>query len=586
MLGLGLRQCLRLSLNCGICKQNFTDDDPLRYPEVRWLGDRRGLILFYYAEGHCPLCRMPIEHSRKLELKIINYYKLYKEGKELLKPPRSKKFFVHMEREGTKTQMWRGWVDGDQVVSQWGIKDGKIQETIDIPGSKGKKGTKAFITPEDSAVNDLVRDVKKKAQKGYEIITGPSRGPFADMLEQELGDVTKATEIDFSGPLPNNVAFSKPQNSVEPKKLMKLAAREQQGVGGPPLVWTVKKNGMCYIVTKDRKEKVWIQSRGKLIIENDKFPHLVEAFDSFLPPSSIILCEFYVGKGNTKKDFTAMQQISNSLVGRALEMQEQLGKVHAYVFRVPFYLGKNYEKDSPCTVWLSLLNSLIDGWDPPDTPPGIEPWGQSGLAQYEFIHGPAISDDTYEEAIEEMERFGYEGWVVYDCWNSLGEKHISFKGQPDRPNVCWKVKKALEDDFIGLWDPRGDGMHCTSKCRVPDQKSYMEQGKTKKCCVCGKRLKPDGTFGTGKNKERVGTLSLYQYGADGVKRYVCEVSSGLTDDQKQKIADEGFCVETVVIGYQDRGFITQGDDSNALQHPKVLGFREDKELNECVSEEV
>jgi hypothetical protein len=507
----------------------------------------------------------------------------------MLKPPRSKKFFAELEREGkNNVQMWRGWVDGDQVISQWGIKDGKIQETIDIPGSKGRKGTKAFITPEDSAMNDLVRDIKKKAQKGYEIVTGPSRGPFADLLEQELTDVTKATEITFDGPLPNNVAFSKPQNSVEPQKLMKLAARKpgSEGVGGPPVVYTIKKNGMCYIVSKDREGRVWIQSRGKLIVENDKFPHLVTDFENLLPECSIVLCEFIVGHGNAKKDFTAMQQISNSLVDRAREMQEELGWVEAYLFRVPFWRGENMEVERPCSVWLELLNQLIDGWFASEPPPGQEMEDQIGTAHLEFVHGLAISDDSYEEAVEEMAKFGYEGWVAYDCWGSLGSKHISFKGQPDRPNVCWKVKKALEDDFIALWDPQGGGEHCTSKCHIPDLKASQKQTKEGKCCVCGKKLKPNGTWGTGKNKERVGTLSLYQYGADGIKRYICEVSSGLTDDQKQSIADEGFCIETAVIGYQDRGFIAQGDDSNALTHPKVIGFREDKELNECINEEL
>jgi hypothetical protein len=507
----------------------------------------------------------------------------------MLKPPRSKKFFAELEREGKNhVQMWRGWVDGDQVVSQWGTKDGKLQETIDIPGGKGKKGTKAYITPEDSALNDLVRDVKKKTQKGYEIVKGPSRGPFADMLAEELGDVTKATEITFDGPLPNNVAFSKPQNSVEPKKLMKLAAREpgSEGVGGPPLAWTVKKNGMCYIVSKDWGGRVWIQSRGKLIVENDKFPHLVTDFENFLPTGSIVLCEFIVGKGNTKSDFKAMQQISNSLVDRAKEMQEELGWVEAYLFRVPFWNGENMEAERPCSVWLELLNQLIDGWYAYESPPGMAEEDQIGTAQLEFIHGLAISDDSYEEAIEEMERFGYEGWVVYDCWGSLGPKHLSFLGQPDRPNVCWKVKRALEDDFIALWEPDGNGEHCTSKCHIPDQKGAQDQTRTGKCCVCGKRLKSNGTYGTGKNSKRVGTLSLYQYGSDGVKRYICEVSSGLTDEQKQQIADEGFCVDVAMVGYQDRGYVSQGDDSNALTHPKVIQFREDKDLNECINEEL
>jgi hypothetical protein len=506
----------------------------------------------------------------------------------VLKPPRSKKFFCELEREGkNNVQMWRGWADGDQVVCQWGMKDGKLQETIDIPGSKGRKGTKAYISPEQSAIDQLVRDVKKKSQKGYEIVRGPSRGPFADALAVELGGVTKATEIDFDGPLPNNIAFSKPQNSVDHKKLMKLEARRTEGFGGPPVVYTVKKNGMCYIVTKDLNDKVWIQSRGKLIVENDKFPHLITDFYEFLPPCSIALCEFVVGKGSSKQDFKAMQQIANSLPGRALKMQEELGLVEAYLFRMPFWAGEDIELDRICSYWLELLNKLIDGWHMDLAPTRFDHGDhQPGTADMDYINGLAISDDSYEEAVEEMRRFGYEGWVAYDCWNTLGKKHLSFLGQPDRPNVCWKVKPKFEDDFIALWDPTGDGEHCTSKCHLPDLKAAQQQTRTGKCPVCGKKLKPNGTWGTGKNKERVGTLSLYQYDRNGVKQYICEVSSGLTDEQKQDIADEGFCVETAVIEYQDRSYIAQGADSNALTHPTVQGFREDKELNECINKEL
>lgn len=494
----------------------------------------------------------------------------------MLKPPRSKKLFAELERQGKNhIQIWRGWAHEDEVVSQWGVKDGKIQETIDIPGEKGKKGTRAFITAEQAALDQLVRDIKKKAQRGYELTKRPMKGPLSDMLDKELDEVTKATEITFDGPLPNNVAFSKPKNSVDPKKLMKLATRPKGTTGGPPLAWTVKRNGMCYLVSKDRDGNVWIQSRGKLLVENSKFPHLVKEFDQFLPRKSILLCEFYIGRGKSKKDFKGMQHIANSLTDRAHAMQKELGLVHAYVFRVPFWKGENMEASHPCTRWLQYLEDMIDGWE-----------GQTGLADFRYIHGTAISDDSYENCVKEMEEFGYEGWVVYDCWNSLGDKHISFLGQPDRPDVCWKVKRALEDDFIAIWDPEGAGEHCTSKCRIPDFKSAQQQRKSGKCCVCGKKLKPNGTWGTGKNMRRVGTLSLYQFGADNIKRYICEVSSGLTDEQKQEIADGETFVEVAVVGYQDRGYIAQGDDSNALSHPKVISFRNDKEISECIDETV
>jgi hypothetical protein len=492
--------------------------------------------------------------------------------------PRSKKLFVEMERVGKiKVQIWRSWIEGDAVVSQWGVKDGKMQETVDIPGPKGKEGTRAWISPEQSAFETLVRDVKTKAQKGYGITIEPSQGPLLTALNKELAEVTKGNRIDFNGPLPDNIAFSKPVNSVSPKKLMQLAAREnEKGYGGPPVAYTLKKNGMCYLVSKDMHGDVWIQSRGKLIIENEKFPHLVAEFGEFLPDKSILLCEFYVGEGSTKADFKGMQKIGNSLPKVALQKQKQIGLVHAYIFRVPFWKGANMEECGLISGWLEFLNAMIDGWEDDSRPGGY----QYGLSTYEFIHGPDIADCSYEEAMEELEEYGHEGWVVYDCWNKLGPNHISFLGQPDRPNVCWKVKRKLEDDFIAEWDPTGTPSHCSSKCH------WDAAPKNDKCPACGRKLQTSGTWGTGKNKDRVGTLSLFQIAGNGIKQYICEVGSGLTDKQKQNIADNGFFIEVVQVGYQDRSYISRGDDSNALTHPTVLSYREDKELNECVNGEL
>jgi len=493
------------------------------------------------------------------------------------KTPRSKKTYCSMQREAKKnTQVWAGWVDGDEVITQWGVLDGKIQETVDIPGEKGKKGTKAWISPERSALEQLVRDVKKKAQAGYEIIVKPSKGKFATMLEEELGGVTRSQQISFDGPLPNNVAFSKPVNSIKEEKLRKLESRKSgRSVGGPPLAWTVKKNGMCFVVSKDRDGSVWIQSRGKMKVENDKFPHLVEEFEALLPAETILLCEFYIGEGKTKEEFKAMQQIANSLPERAIEMQRKLGLVHAYVFRMPFWEGDNLEKDHSCSFWLDWLMELVDGWG-----------GHTGLHLCKFVHGPDIAAEPYDDMISEMRKYGYEGWVVYDCWGSLGEKHLSFLGQPDRPNVCWKVKNALEDDFIGIWEPDGMREHCTTKCHVPDHGALQKQTSSGKCAVCGKRLKTNGAYGTGKNMKRVGSISLYQYDKDGVKHYIGEVSGGLTDAQRKRIADEGMWIGVLQVGYQDRSYISKGQDSNALTFPKVLSFRRNKDLNECINEEL
>lgn len=489
--------------------------------------------------------------------------------------------YVCMIRQGKKnTQVWRAWVDRDEVVTQWGVLDGKMQETVDIPGPKGKPGTRAFITPEQAARDQVIRGTTIKAKRGY-VLDNEVTGTIKEKLSEELEGVRRGDGIDFDGPLPQNVSFSKPVNSIPRERVEKNDRAEAKALGGPFYAWTEKMNGMCHVVSKDKKGKVWIQQRGKLRVENDKYPHLWEEFDALLPPESIVLCEFYLGEGKSSKDFTKMQSVANSLPERAKKLQKK-EKVRAYVFRVPAWKGAMGEATTLTGIWLNFLTDLNEGWEDPAEPDGF----QLGFMDLDYVTGVRQRMMTYEKAMQLCEDYGLEGWVIYQRDKSLGKKAVSFLGQPDRPAVCWKVKPIKEDDFVGIWDPDGEREHCSPKCRVPDAKSQQEQVRTGKCCVCGKKLQSNGSYGTGKNMKRVGSISLYQFGEDQVKRYVCEVGSGLTDKQKQQIADDGMFVEVLQIGYQDRKYITRGDDSNALTFPKVMRIRKSKKLRECKDKEI
>jgi hypothetical protein len=491
--------------------------------------------------------------------------------------------FVRMVREGKKhTQVWQAWVDGEKVITQWGVLGGKIQETVDIPGPKGKPDTKAFVNSKQAARNQIIRDVVLKAQRGYKL-ENEVDGEIKEQLNKELSDVTCNNKITFDGPLPQNISFSKPVNSIPAERIIKNEKKKAENIGGSYYDWTVKINGMCHLVTKDAHGTVWIQQRGKLNIENTKYPHLIEEFEALLPPKSIMLCELYIGRGYTAEDFSNMQSIANSLPERAIKMQKKLGLVKAYIFRIPAWKGVMDEDTTLNAIWLSRILRLNNGKKDPEMPYGV----QLGFSDTDFIR-PIIryTNITYKKALELCREEGFEGWVIYKRDQPLGDKSISFLGNPDRPPVCWKVKPNKEDDFVAIWDPNGIGEHCSTKCRIPDLKNQLEQTRTGKCCICGKRLQSNGSYGTGKNMKSVGSISLYQYGNDGIKRYICEVGSGLTDRQKRKIASEKIFIGVLEIGYQDRKFITRGQDTNALIFPKVLRIRRDKELNECIHNEV
>lgn len=93
----------------------------------------------------------------------------------------------------------------------------------------------------------------------------------------------------------------------------------------------------------------------------------------------------------------------------------------------------------------------------------------------------------------------------------------------------------------------------------------------------------DGTFGSGKHSGQVGTVSLYQFTPKGVPVYICEVGTGFSDEQKEQLADVAAYPLCLQIKFDDRRYRANGDDSNALQFPRVDEIREDKEPLECVN---
>ena len=493
-----------------------------------------------------------------------------------------KSCFIEMRQQGKDGwRIWRSWVEGEEVVTQWGVQNGKMRETRDTPGPKGKPGTKGYVDAKQSARDQVIRDISKKAREGYKLLNELS-GWMKASAEAEISKYQTGQEVNFDGPLPQNLCFSKPVNSIDHGILLNMLAEEAEIIGGPKIVWTIKVNGMGYVVSKDKHDKVWIQSRGKMKVCNDQFPHLVEEFDALLPPESIFLAEFFMGNGRGKKDFSMMQQIANSLPEEALRKQKQLGLVHAYVYRNPYWKGARMEFSSNCSSWIEFIEALHEGWEDPVLPGGQ----QVGFMDCDNIMGIVAFEGSYEDAMAQLDEHGYEGFVIYRRDKPLGERSLNFQGDPDRPAVCWKVKPSANDDFIAYWDPDGMPAHCSSKCHYTDLKQLQESMAKGRCQVCNKKLQPDGSWGTGKNQHRVGSLSLYQSDHRRVKQYICDVASGINDRLRNELADVSKYPIVVEVEYKDRGYVHQGDDSNALQHPVFLRVRKDKDLNECINNDL
>lgn len=467
----------------------------------------------------------------------------------------------------------------DVVWSAWGgIVDGKHKqhgETEDIPGPKGKKNTKAYVDGVENAKFHMERAIRKKTEEGYYEV-GLDGRPL-------LGG--SADEIEWDRTLPKNLCFSKPKNEVSDKF---LARREEN----QDVIYTRKMNGMMVVSQVHDGGEVSLYSR-RMDDLTGHFPHLVDALQELqFPPKSILLWEAFLGEARSMDRFFEVQSIMRSKVDRALHLQaEEYGPMKFCLLRVPFWQGRHIEGELKCGELLYLMDNTFSDMFMEDRD------RESGER---ILYTMELFDGTRDEAIEEALKEGYEGWVAYVEGGSFMEtkkkkgeevtinKSFSFHGKPDRPACCYKVKPDFEDDFICYWDPSGEfGKHCAKGCQYDNLKQSQGARHGTKCPKCGGRMVGDGTKGTGKHKNGVGTLSLYQIASPGgVLVYICEVGTGMSDEEKADLADPTLYPMVAAVKYNARSYISRGAKTNALTHPSVLHFREDKEPLECVNSEL
>jgi ATP-dependent DNA ligase len=279
----------------------------------------------------------------------------------------------------------------------------------------------------------------------------------------------------------------------------------------------------------------------------EHFPHMVKAMiDLSIPPESILLFEAFMGNGDTHEELLEVQAIMRSKAARALDLQKNRGWMKFYLFRMVYWEGEFIENRPAGKIIEMMENTFTDRFL------------QHRDSRFKTeIYAIQPFEGSYDEALAIAEEEGYEGWVAYEKDEALGDRSFGFHGKPDRPKSCFKVKIDMEDDFVAIWDPEN-----------------------------GTKIKPKGTWGTGKNKGRVGTLSLYQYGAGGKLYYICEVGSGLTDADREALADPSLYPIVLSVKFQSRRFISKGADSNALFLPRVAKFHEDKGAMECWNDEL
>ena len=360
-----------------------------------------------------------------------------------------------------KIQQWTIWVEEKgksgypEVWIEHGLTDGKKQETYDVITEGVNIGKANETTALEQANLILERKVTKQTEEGYRPTTE---------------EATAEKSIDFEEPLPKELCFYKPKNSIDDKK---IAALEKLGIAA----FTVKRDGMMHVVRKTKRFGVEIYSR-RMDLVTEKYPHIKEAFQS-LPDDTLLLGEIVLLNGD-KDNFNGVSQICRSDPPKAIERQDELGKVSYYIFDVAFHGGSNWLTQK---VWLTRWTEAKNIAD---------------TCGSDYVLAAEKIDKSHTEAMKEVKKRGLEGLVVWDASSIMKEKEsFTFNGKAYRPNVLWKSKPKYEDDFVVKFDP-DNGI---------------------------------GEYGSGKNNGKVKSVFIYQL-LEGEEVFLGKCGGGLSDEQR------------------------------------------------------
>ena len=451
--------------------------------------------------------------------------------------------FHNAARTG-KTRVWRIAVEGDQVLTEFGDLDGKLQQVSDTAKPKNE-GRSNFISGEQAAIQQMERQVLLKERTGYREIGGAGT------------TVRQANEISWDQPLPHNLSFYKPENALS-ARLLKMLEKDEAWLSR-------KRDGEMMVIVKGPDGLVDIYSR-KMLLSHDKeqdtdwtwshrFAHIAEEAEENddIPNCSILLGDI-VG-GPKKENRWYVGSVMKSLTPRAIELQAKQGELYYYCWDIAFWGGEDLVSTTAVCERYRIIDEVFKDtkyilpvvfYMSGDIARTYSAEKVQGYASYNKDMGHA-----WNAACAYALDFDWEGFVVVDPQGEYGDKAYNFRGKTDRPgHSCGKLKPEYELDAVLLWDP--------------------ENGV--------------GEYGTGKHQGKVGSVALYQYDGEGNLVYLCDCGGGFDDGFRDQYSDPRKYPLAAEIKYTNRAFISEGDKTNALQFPRFVRVRHDKELEECVEE--
>ena len=429
-----------------------------------------------------------------------------------------------------------------------------MQEVTDY-GQAKNLGRANELTPEQDAVQVMAKRILAKARRGY----------------VEEGQKAKTEGIDEDLPLPENLSFYKPDNTLS-ASLVKRIKGVKRDDGS--LLFTRKRDGERFILRTTGDGSVEMYSSKMLthhhledpsIPWTERFAHLVDAAETAgIPPNSILLGELVPEEDKDDRWYVA--SIMKTKTDESLARQAADRPLMFYCWDIAQWDGESLiegKYDYRLEImeeFFAEVRSILppDSWDADAIFSHFETYmADHGDKRPVSSFGEYWRDDMpdlWNVAIAVAVQFDWEGWVVVDLEEEFGDKAMNFRGKTYRPGkASGKLKPFFEDDFIAQWDPEGN----------------------------------EGSYGKGKRTGLLGAVSLYQLNEAGEEVYICECGGGVITEkafyEDPENNDPASWPRVLQVRYETRTYQSNGDKTDALQFPRVIQQRTDKEASECVN---
>lgn len=429
--------------------------------------------------------------------------------------------FRNTSRTGA-VRVWSIAVFGNEIHTQFGQLDGKMQEVVDL-GEPKNVGRANEMTAEEDAVLLAERMVLKKTRKGYVEVGTESE-------ESDVGIIAAET-------LPTNLCFYKPFNSITATMKQKIEQSE---------AWLLRKyDGEMMVVRKTLEGQCEMYSRRMLPhhhLEPDipwtaRFPQIVRDIEHPNIPNGTILLGEIIGASD-EDDRWNVAKVMKSKTDKALRHQQDTSLLRYVIWDVAWMDSHQLLGDTKISIRLDWAEEFANS--------------MSHLVCPEIFMGgeyPADLDEIMELAHEQK----WEGFVAIDPDDTYGDRGFNLRGKAERPrDACAKIKPVFEDDFIALWDP-DNGI---------------------------------GAYGRGKYTGKLGSVELYQINHLEETVRICDMGNGWDKQFIEDNSSTDSWPKVVQVKYESRTYRSRGDKTDALQFPRFITVREDKAENECINPEL